>query len=93
MRRGEIESIVAAAVDECTSELEAAPAMIVDPSTGLLTESSADQIDATLPPWIRVDRTKPIAYDLQISVIFDLELAMQDPVGRQMFEGIEIDPH
>lgn len=88
----EIESIANAAADECMDELDAAPPMLIDPATGLLTEASADQIDATLPPWIRVDRAQPIADDLQIPVVFDLETAMQDPVGRQMFEGVEIDP-
>lgn len=88
----EIESIVVAAAEECVDELESPPEPIADPATGLLTAESADAIEATLPPWIRIDRTQPVADDGQIPVIFDTELAMQDPVGRQMFEGVEIDP-
>lgn len=91
MTPAEIEATVAAAAEECMGELESPPAPVVDPATGLLTAESADAIEATLPPWVRIDRTQPIADDGQIPVFFDQEAAMQDPVGRQLFESVEPD--
>lgn len=90
MKPEEIEAIVAAAAEECMGELDSAPEPIVDPATGLLTPESADAIEATLPPWIRIDRAQPVADDGQIPAIFDLELAALDPTWGAVL-GLRVD--
>jgi hypothetical protein len=63
--------------------------VLIDPVTWRLTSASADEIDASLPTWMHVDREQPVSADGQITVLIDQEAAMQDPIGRQLFAEIE----
>ena len=91
MKPEEIAATVLKIAEQCAGHVTD-DGVLIDPATGRLTSASADHIDASLPAWMRVDREQPVAADGQISVLVDPEAAMQDPVGRQLFDWIVPDP-
>jgi hypothetical protein len=88
MTHDEILATMAKIAEQCTDGV-ANSGVLFDPVTWRLTSASADEVDASLPTWMRVDRKQPVAADGQITVLIDQEAAMQDPIGRQLFDGIE----
>jgi hypothetical protein len=88
MTRAEILATMTKLAEQCTDGATDG-GVLIDPVTWRLTSASADEIDASLPAWMRVDREQPVAADGQITVLIDQEAAMQDPIGRQLFDGIE----